>query len=181
MKTTTASLVFAIVISLYALGQDVPPGPGAPGQPPDSMMMAQFEGGPQSGGPQGPGNWWKDPEMVERLGLTDDQAKKIGKIAQDHRIQEIDLRADLEKQEASLSRLVEADQPDESQVMTQADKAAQARAALEKSNLQMLLAVRRVLSVEQAKKLRDLRPMPPFMGGPGPGRPPEPVGPPPAN
>jgi hypothetical protein len=52
--------------------------------------------------------------------------------------------------------LIEADQPDESQVIAQIDKVAQARANLEKSNAQMLLAIRRVLTVDQWKKLRDL-------------------------
>jgi hypothetical protein len=42
-------------------------------------------------------------------------------------------------------------------VVAQIDNVAQARANLEKSNTLMLLAIRRVLTVEQWKKLKDLR------------------------
>jgi Spy/CpxP family protein refolding chaperone len=93
---------------------------------------------------------------MKRIGVSDDQVAKIEKIFQDHRLQLIDLHADLEKQEAMLEPLVEADQPQESQVVAQIDKVAQARANLEKSDAVMLLAIRRVLTVDQWKKLRDM-------------------------
>jgi Spy/CpxP family protein refolding chaperone len=107
-------------------------------------------------GLRGPGKWWKDSELMRKIGVSDEQVQKIEKIFQDHRLELIDLHAALEKQEAILDPLIEADQPDESQVIAQIDKVAQARANLEKSNAQMLLAIRRVLTVDQWKKLRDL-------------------------
>ena len=101
-----------------------------------------------------PGKWWKNSELMQKLGVSDDQVQKIEKIFQDHRLQLIDLHAALEKQEAMLEPLIEADQPNETQVVAAIEKVAQARANLEKSNAQMLLAVRRVLTVDQWKKLR---------------------------
>jgi len=122
---------------------------------------------------RGPGKWWKDSELMRKIGVSDEQVQKIEKIFQEHRLQLIDLHAALEKQEAILEPLVEADQPDEAQMIAQIDKVAQARANLEKSNAQMLLAIRRVLTVEQWKKLRDLpgvasTPTGPQFGPPGP-------------
>jgi Spy/CpxP family protein refolding chaperone len=105
---------------------------------------------------RGPGKWWKDSALMSKIGVSDEQIERIEKIFQNHRLELIDLHAALEKQEAILDPLIEADQPDESQVIAQIDKVAQARANLEKSNAQMLLAIRRVLSVDQWKKLRDL-------------------------
>jgi Spy/CpxP family protein refolding chaperone len=107
-------------------------------------------------GLRGPGKWWKDSALMQKIGVSDEQVQRIEKIFQDHRLQLIDLHAALEKQEAILEPLIEADQPDEAQVIAQIDKVAQARANLEKSNAQMLLAIRRVLTVDQWKKLRDL-------------------------
>jgi Spy/CpxP family protein refolding chaperone len=107
-------------------------------------------------GSRGPGKWWKDSALVSKIGVTDEQVQRIEKIFQDHRLQLIDLHAALEKQEAILEPLIGGDQPDEAQVIAQIDKVAQARANLEKSNAQMLLAIRRVLTVDQWKKLRDL-------------------------
>jgi Spy/CpxP family protein refolding chaperone len=103
---------------------------------------------------------------MQRIGVSDEQVQRIEKIFQDHRLQLIDLHAALEKQEATLEPLIEADQPDETQVIAQIDKVAQARANLEKSDAQMLLAIRRVLTVDQWKKLRNLPGIAPFGGGP---------------
>jgi Spy/CpxP family protein refolding chaperone len=110
--------------------------------------------------------WWKDPELVQKLHVRDDQIQKIEKIAQAHEISEIDLRADLEKQYAVLRFQIEADPPDKAQVLAQIDKVTQARARLEKSQVEMLLAVRRVLTTEQARMVRDLQRQ---AGPPGPG------------
>jgi Spy/CpxP family protein refolding chaperone len=110
----------------------------------------------------GMGKWWNNSELVKSLGLSDAQVQQIEKVFQDHRTRLIDLRAALEKQEATLEPLVEAERPDEAQVTAQIDKVAQARANLEKSNAQMLLAIRRVLTVDQWKQLRSrggMRPM----------------------
>ncbi|MGZ4811878.1 MAG: Spy/CpxP family protein refolding chaperone [Terriglobales bacterium] len=101
------------------------------------------------------GKWWTNSALVQKPGLNDTQTQKIEKIFQDHRTQLIDLRANVEKAEVALQPLVEADHPNEVQVTAQIDKIAQARANLEKSNAQMLLAIRQVLTVDQWKQLRS--------------------------
>ncbi len=98
--------------------------------------------------------WWSNPQLVESLGLTPDQVKKMDDIFQQHRIQLIDLNASLEKEEAILEPLVSAEQPDDAKVLAQIDKVAQARAELEKANSRMLWSVRRVLTQDQWKKLQ---------------------------
>ena len=123
-------------------------GPGGPGMGPGM--------GPGAGMGRGPmGKWWTNSTLVQKLGLNDTQAQKIEKIFQDHRMQLIDLRAAVAKQEATLEPLVEAEHPNEAQVTAQIDKIAQARATLEKSNAQMLLAIRQVLTVDQWKQLQN--------------------------
>ena len=94
---------------------------------------------------------------MQKLHVNDDQIRKLDKIAQDHKIQEIDLRADLEKQYAILRFQMETDPPDEVQVLAQIDKITQARGRLEKSQVEMLLALRRVLTAEQARMVHDLQ------------------------
>jgi protein CpxP len=183
MKAIIASFALVIVLCGQATGQETsPPFPG-PDQRPPSPMMGQSEGRPPRMAPRAEREWWKDPELLQKLQVSDDQVRRIEKIVQDHQTQEVDLRAALEKQDATLRPLMETGQPDEPQVLAQIDKVAQARANLEKSHVQMLLAVRRVLTAEQLKKLRDLRrnralPMPGFgppegAPGPPPGDPPE--------
>lgn len=158
---------FALAI-LFWVGQEAPLPPEQPGQPQHPPMMGRpDEGRPPGMGLRLPGKWWKDSELMRKMGASGDQVQRIEKISQDYRIQLIDSRAALEKQEAILEPLLEADQPNESQVIAQIDKVAQARANVEKSHVQMLLAIRQVLTPEQWKKLRDVPGIAPFRAGPG--------------
>lgn len=105
----------------------------------------------------GKGKWWKNPRLAKRLNLTDAQISKMENIFQNHRLQLIDLHANLEKQEVILEPMINADHPNEQQTLAQIDKVAQARAELEKSNARMLFAIRNVLSPEQWKQLQAER------------------------
>jgi periplasmic protein CpxP/Spy len=104
----------------------------------------------------GPGRWWDNPNVAQQVGITDDQKKKMDDIFQQHKLQLIDLKATLEKQEAILQPLIGADQPDESKILSQIDAIAQARAELEKANARMLFGIRTVLTPDQWKKLRTM-------------------------
>jgi len=137
-------------------GPGMDPRPPMPRRPP---MERALHAGPH-------GRWWKNPEMAQKLGLTPEQQAKIDDVFQQSRLKLIDLNASLQKEEVILEPLVGADQPDESKILPQIDRVAQARAELEKANARMLLGIRRVLTPEQWKKLRaEERPRP----GMGPG------------
>ncbi len=66
-----------------------------------------------------------------------------------HREKLIDLRASLQKAELALEPLVRDTQPNETKILAQIDKVAQARAELEKANAAFLLAIRGKLTAEQ--------------------------------
>jgi len=106
-------------------------------------------------GPQGKlGHWWNNPEMVEKLKLSDDQRKQMDAILFDHRASLIDMRAAVEKAELAMEPLMRDDQPNEAKILAQIDKIAQARAELEKANARFLLAIRAKLTPEQWKLLQ---------------------------
>ena len=119
-------------------------------------------GGP--GGPAGglrlgpPGRWWDDPEFIKKLGLSDNQQKKMDEIFNSARLKLIDLFAAVQKEEAIMEPLVAADPPDENKLLAQIDRVAQARAELEKANARMLLGIRSQLTHEQWLKLKAERP-----------------------
>jgi len=125
------------------------PQPPQPPQPPRRVRppMERALGGPA-------GRWWTRPEMAQRLGLTADQKGKMDDIFQQNRLKLIDLNAVVQKEEAIMEPLVSAEQPDESRIVAQIDKVAQARAELEKANARMLLGIRRVLTADQWEKLK---------------------------
>ncbi len=114
------------------------------------------------------GMWWKNPMVVQRLALTPEQTKKMDGIFEQSRLQLIDLKANVEKQNALLEPLLSANPPDTAKAMAQIDKVAEARAELEKANAKMLLGLRGVLTPEQWTKLHAGRGAGGF-GGPGAG------------
>lgn len=160
-----ASSLLTLLLGATCFGQQ--PSPGGPDGPPQGPGRPGHHdrggrGGP--GGPGGPmrlgppGRWWDDPEYIKKLGLSDDQQKKMDDIFNSNRLKLIDQFAALQKEEAIMEPLVSADPPDEGKLLAQIDRVAQARAELEKANARMLLGLRRQLTHEQFLKLKAERP-----------------------
>lgn len=152
----TAAVLLAGTVAAQGPGEGIGRGMGAgmagPGfgmhRPPLESIL----------GPHGAqGRWWNNPTVVEKLKLSDDQRKQMDEILLNHREKLIDMRAAVEKAELQLEPLVGNDQPNETQILQQIDKVAQARAELEKANARFLLALRAKLTPEQWKELRALR------------------------
>jgi len=101
-----------------------------------------------------PGIWWHNPDLIQKLTLTPDQQKRMDDILQQSRLQLIDLRANVEKQELLMEPMLAANPPDTNKVLAQIDRTAQARAELEKANAKMLLGIRNVLTPDQWTKLQ---------------------------
>lgn len=158
--------------SCFAIAQQAPPPPATP-VPPDSpvarahaktihdsrniqyRVITAGEAGPRSDlriAP--PGMWWKNPDLAQKISLTADQQKRMDDIFQQSRIQLIDLKANVEKQEVLLEPMLSANPPDTNKVLGQIDHVASARAELEKANARMLLGIRGVLSADQWTKLQ---------------------------
>jgi Spy/CpxP family protein refolding chaperone len=116
-----------------------------------------------------PGEWWKNPEVIQKLTLTEDQQKKMDGIFQQSRLQLIDLKANLEKQEVLLEPMLNANPPDAAKALAQIGKVADSRAELEKTNAKMLLGIRSVLTADQWTKLQTRERVNKDNGPAGPG------------
>lgn len=127
-------------------------GPVPGGGPGFGDHRAPFE---RALGPMGErGRWWNNPQMIEKLKLTDAQRKAMDETLQAHREKLIDLRANLEKAELGMEeQMRDEEQPNEGKILAQIDKVAAARAELEKANARFLLAIRAKLTPEQWKQL----------------------------
>ncbi|HTA47248.1 MAG TPA: periplasmic heavy metal sensor [Bryobacteraceae bacterium] len=153
------SVPLLAILAVTALVAQPPP-PGGFGR----------RGGPPPRGDRMEGKWWYNPPIVQRLGLTTDQQKKLEDVFQQNRLKLIDLTAVLEREQAILDPLLSADHPQESRVLAQFDKVAEARLDLEKANARMLWGFRTILTVDQWK---DLQAQDDGRGpGPPPGHPP---------
>jgi Spy/CpxP family protein refolding chaperone len=139
--------IAGVLLAGTAFGQEPGGGPGmgfGDHRPPfERAMGAQGEHG----------RWWNNPKVAERLKLTDTQRKAMDDTLQQHRETLVDLRGSLEKSELELEPMMKEDQPNESQILAQIDKVAQARAELEKANARFLLAIRSKLTPEQWKQM----------------------------
>jgi Spy/CpxP family protein refolding chaperone len=189
MKPVLSLVLFATFSGTFLAAQQ----PGSPpmGPGPSGGKMEQGRGG--WGGGEGmrsglrigpPGIWWHNADLIQKLNLTPDQQKKMDDILQQSRLQLIDLRANVEKQEVLMEPMLAANPPDTNKILAQIDHTAQARAELEKANAKMLLGIRNVLTPDQWTKLRTEgrdRMRMRMRGGPdgqgGPGGPPNPAGP----
>lgn len=174
MKKGSVLVVFVLLLPFVAFAQTPAPAPAAVpsrkvvapapvAEPPELAFFADEQQEPYPRQPQPPqppqppqrdlGKWWKNSEIVQELQLTEVQITQIEKTFLEHRLKLIDLRYEVERQETLLQPLIEADRPDEAKVGAQIDLVLAARGRLEKENAMMMLAIRRVLSVEQWKKL----------------------------
>jgi|WetSurMetagenome_2_1015567.scaffolds.fasta_scaffold608171_1 periplasmic protein CpxP/Spy len=122
------------------------PGPG-PQQPQGRPSLERSLGGPS-------GRWWARPELVQQLGLTADQQKKMDDIFQQSRLKLIDLNAAVQKEDLIMEPLVSAAQPDEAKIVAQIERVGQARTELQKATARMLLGIRLVLTQDQWTKLK---------------------------
>ncbi len=179
MKRTFAALLIAFA-SIFALQtvnwaqsnsstqQGPPPGPpmrqgrlaGRPGGPGAFNMRARGHmraGSMMRFHRRGTAEWWRNPEIAEKIGLSDQQKQQLEKISLNGRLKMIDLRADLEKQHVVLGPMLRAFHPNEDQVLAQIEKVSQAQAALEKERVQTMLDSRNVLTEEQWNKLKNMR------------------------
>jgi len=148
MRTSRWLLVAALFAPLSLLAQTPP----APGGGPDGPLRH----GHGPGRHEGMGKWWKNSDLAKKLNLTDQQIKQLDSVFYEHRLKLIDYQAEVEKQDLKLQTLLDQDSPNESEVGSQVDQVLGARGKLEREFTMMNLALRKVLTVEQWKQLKDL-------------------------
>ena len=99
--------------------------------------------------------WWKDPKVVQELMLSADQSTRIDNVFRAVFPQLRQSKEELDRQEAELSRLLEAN-ADEATVLRQVDKVEGVRGNLNKARTLMLLHMRQVLTPKQNKKFNGV-------------------------
>lgn len=105
----------------------------------------------------GQGQWWENPMVVKDLGLSDKQAEQIDQLSLNHRKNVIKLEADLKIAEIEFRDMMEG-APSEADVRKKAKSLGQLREKLQDLRIDHMLAVRKVLTPEQQKKLQEMKP-----------------------
>jgi hypothetical protein len=99
--------------------------------------------------------WWTNPGLVLRMGVTEEQKKRIEAAAERHRPAIEQSKAVLEKEEATLNRILEAEKLEPVNVTTaQVERVVLARAQVERVNSVLTLEIREILSRSQWLQLQ---------------------------
>ena len=97
--------------------------------------------------------WWKSDAFQKEVGLTPDQSARIDTVFQATLPRLRQGRDELDRQEADLSHLIEAN-ADEATVTRQIDRVEAIRASLNKTRTLMLFHMHQVLTPDQVTKFK---------------------------
>ncbi|MCI0690972.1 Spy/CpxP family protein refolding chaperone [candidate division KSB1 bacterium] len=120
-----------------------------------SLAMAQPRGGMRQ---LAEGGQIRQP-MFEELGLTDQQKEQIRQVMLDTRKKNIDVEAKQKLARIELHELMGADTPDQSKINAKISELSKLHETLMRNRIESHLAVQKVLTPEQRKKAKELRPL----------------------
>ncbi|HXA18455.1 MAG TPA: periplasmic heavy metal sensor [Thermoanaerobaculia bacterium] len=102
-----------------------------------------------------PGKWWRRPEIVQILSLSEEQQEKLETIFRNASSDLIDLRGEVEKQNINLHGELDQQQLDRAVIRRDAQKLSDARGRLFERELTMLVDMRAVLNDSQWNRMRN--------------------------
>ena len=156
MKKT---LILAILLTMaagLALAQcpDCAQGQGMQGKVIEKREM-RMQGGPGMRG-KGMEPWWKNPETVKALALTDKQVSDIDDLTTKHQKDMVKLDADLKIMRIDMRQLIENNAADKD-IRDKSKQVSQLKQKMHDAMLEHMLDLRRVLTADQQKKLKELK------------------------
>ena len=102
-----------------------------------------------------PGKWWRRPEVIQMLTLTEEQQNRIEAISVKAANELIDLRGEVEKSNVALRAELDQPQLNRETIRRIAVRLNEARGRLFERELMMLVDMRSVLSDAQWNRMRQ--------------------------
>ena len=102
-----------------------------------------------------PGKWWRRPEIVQTLNLSEEQQNKLENIFRTSSGDLIDLRGEVEKLNINLRGDLDQSQLDRATIRRDAQRLSDARTRLFERELMMLVDMRAVLTDMQWNRMRN--------------------------
>jgi Spy/CpxP family protein refolding chaperone len=97
---------------------------------------------------------WRNPKMVQELGLTDEQVKGLREADFAHREKRLQLKSKLDGLNLEMEKLFSADPVNESDILQLAQKISDLKGKLFVRRIESRLAVGKLLTEDQLKKLK---------------------------
>lgn len=125
----------------------------------DGPRRGDMHGGMKNGGNQdmGRGQWWENPEVVQNLGLSAEQVQKIDQMALKYRKEMVKLQADMKIARMEYQDVVEKNASD-NEIRKKSGELKVLMNKQHDAKTDHMLEVRKVLTAEQQKKLKDKKP-----------------------
>ena len=101
--------------------------------------------------------WWKNPEIIKQLALTDTQIDAIEGIFDSYRQQIVNSQKELKKEETHLLDILRQPKCSSDEVMEITDHIEYMRANLTRIKVEMLLKIKNVLTSDQEATLHSIR------------------------
>lgn len=95
--------------------------------------------------------------IAERVGLSDDQRAKVRALVKESKMARVDIRARIEKARIQVHDELSSPQPDAGAARKAIDAQSAAEAELRRNRVDLILAIRGVLTAEQWQKVLDAR------------------------
>ena len=111
---------------------------------------------PLHAGQGGKFKWWQSERFVQELGLTPDQSTRIEEVFQASWPALHAAKADLDRLETELSRLIAEGTASEAKVLQHIDRVEASRSAMGRTRSLMLYRMHRLLTADQRVKLKAL-------------------------
>ena len=102
-----------------------------------------------------PGKWWRRPEIIRLLNLTDEQQDRLESIFRSSATDLIDLKAEVDKSSIALRGELDRPQLDRAAIHRLAARISDARGKLFDRELTMLVEMRSVLTDPQWNRMRN--------------------------
>jgi Spy/CpxP family protein refolding chaperone len=103
------------------------------------------------------GRWWRTPDVVQQLNLTNSEIDQLDKAFDAARIQMIELKGKVEIERSKLRTLMEQSDFNEAEVREQHRTEEAARTQLADARFGFLLKVREIIGQDRFLKLLDIR------------------------
>jgi len=145
-----------------------PPGSHGPGGPPNGSGPGSAPASPSGSTTSststhtvehfGPvGRWWDDKNVVQAIGLSAPQQKKMDVIFNANKPAILATYKTFLGEQSKLDAIGKQSPVDQTKMFAAIDAVSQARASLEKANTQMLLQIRAEMNAAQIAKLEKLK------------------------
>jgi Spy/CpxP family protein refolding chaperone len=99
------------------------------------------------------GRWWTNPQVIDRLGLTEGQVAKIDEIAFGKQQELIELRADKRSAQLEMQRLLASEEPDRAALESEIERLSRADCAISSLEIRARADIALVLDPQQRSAL----------------------------